>query len=111
MAMIRALRLRHSLPSARFRYLQLVRQSFSGFNEDANPDYWYPTILGTLELLVYPFLIAGAAGSAIGAWLALKTVAQWTRWQSDRTTFNLFLVGNLLALIVAFGLARFVSPR
>jgi hypothetical protein len=68
------------------------------------PDYWHPTILGTLELIGYPVLMAVGAWSAIGAWLAFKALAQWENWKTSRPAYNRFLIGNALAVMLAFWL-------
>jgi hypothetical protein len=61
-----------------------------------------PTILGTLELLVYPLLMKAHAWTFIGAWLGFKTLGQWNAWQQRRAEYNLFLIGNALVLILSF---------
>ena len=43
----------------------------------------------------------------IGAWIGVKTVAQWTVWKDDRAVFNLFLIGNLLVIGAS---VLFLSP-
>jgi len=68
-------------------------------------DYWLPFLIGLLELLSYPILIFTNNLAVIGAWLTLKTAAQWATWGKSRTTFNRFLFGNLLAIVAAFALA------
>jgi hypothetical protein len=69
-------------------------------------DYWHPSVLGFLELLVFPVLMTVGAWTAIGAWFTLKTVAQWENWKTSRHMFNRFLIGNALLLIAAYILAR-----
>jgi hypothetical protein len=61
-----------------------------------------PMFLGTLELLAYPIMMATGHWSAIGAWLGLKTVAQWEAWKQGRAQYNQFLIGNALVLIFSF---------
>lgn len=74
------------------------------FGEES--DFGIPFVLGFLELLVAPVLISTGGWVPIGGWLTLKTVAQWEVWKSNRHTFNRFLIGNLLLLIVAYFTAR-----
>lgn len=82
--------------------------SFRGFfpkpikdgRNDQHSDYLGPFFLGWIELLTYPIFIILNAWSVIGAWLAFKTVAQWSGWKKNRSPFNRYLIGN--ALIVIF---------
>jgi hypothetical protein len=64
-------------------------------------DYWYNTIIGAIELLLYPIFMALNGWAAIGAWLTLKTIARWNFWSTTegRSTFNLYLVGNAFVLL------------
>lgn len=71
-------------------------------NYKERTDYFYNSIIGTFELLIYPLLMAVGAWAAIGAWIGLKTLPQWTQWTSNRPVFNLFLIGNLLTLTSAY---------
>ena len=92
-------------PDSEGAYWGHVWQSFRGFpdtNSKNHADYWYTFILGFFELSIYPTLIAASAWTAIGAWFGLKTIAQWKVWSDDRAVFNLFLIGNLINLILAF---------
>lgn len=70
------------------------------------PDYWHPFWLGFLELCAFPYFILGGKPDYIGAWIALKTLAQWKVWQNDRTVFNLFLIGQALVLIFSYIIVR-----
>jgi hypothetical protein len=65
-----------------------------------------PTILGTLELSVYPILMKVEAWTVIGAWLAFKTVGKWKAWEETRAPYNLFLIGNATVLALSFLLAN-----
>ncbi len=64
-------------------------------------DYLYPFYLGCIEFLSYPVLIAADLWSFIGAWLAFKTLGQWEHWKKSRHTFNRFLIGNALVIILS----------
>ncbi|HUC61251.1 MAG TPA: hypothetical protein VMF53_04780 [Alphaproteobacteria bacterium] len=59
------------------------------------------SILGTIELATFPVLMAVGAWEAIGAYIGLKTIAQWHHWKEDRAPFNRYLVGNALVLILS----------
>jgi len=59
-------------------------------------------------LAIYPPLIAHMDLAPIGAWITLKTVAQWGEWKTDRGTFNRFLLGNALVITAAIWLATMV---
>ena len=76
---------------------------FIGFNskKNENNDYWFPYILGALELACYPVLMITGNWAFIGAWLGFKTLAQWNHWQSCRSAFNRFLIGNAFVLIIS----------
>jgi hypothetical protein len=71
----------------------------NGSDSDRISDYWFPFILGLIELYSFPVLMATGAWTVIGAWLGFKTVAQWKRWGDDRITFNRFLIGNALVVL------------
>jgi hypothetical protein len=70
-----------------------------------HPDYLHPFVLGLLELSAYPVLMTAGAWNVIGAWYGLKTLSQWQQWKSSRASFNRFLIGNALVLMVGFWLA------
>lgn len=65
-------------------------------------DYLAPFIIGFLELLTFPILFAAGLHVYAGAWISLKLVAQYKHWADDRNTFNAFLLGNALILVLAF---------
>lgn len=90
-------------------YRSAVCRGFMGLSlkEGGPHEYWYVFILGSFEMAAYPVLIATNFWTAVGAWIGLKTVAQWSTWTTDRTVFNLFLVGNLLVLASAYA---FLAP-
>jgi hypothetical protein len=55
--------------------------------------------LGICERASYTAAILIGVPSWIGVWLAVKVAAQWSRWQNEeRSTYNLFLIGNLLSI-------------
>src|SRR5262249_36843457 len=84
-------------------FWQHVFRYFRGL--DPNPekgDYWVPFILGLLEALAYPVLMVTENWMLVGAWITLKTLAQWEKWKEKRPVFNRFLVGNAVILIGAY---------
>jgi hypothetical protein len=76
--------------------------------EGDSSDYGFPVILGFRELLSYPVLIKIDALTVIGAWLTLKTVAQFPRWTEHRGLYNRFLIGNALVVLFSVWLAGYV---
>jgi len=70
-------------------------------------DYWVPTIVGTVELAIYPILISLGSWQAISAWIGIKTAGEW-RWKGkddkdkDRQGYTNFLLGNALVIGAAF---------
>ena len=71
-------------------------------------DYWHPSIIGFLELAIYPLLIATSNWYAIGGWIAVKTAIGWRGWDTNCTSYNRFLIGNGLVVSAALLLAIFV---
>ncbi len=65
-------------------------------------DYRLPFYIGFLEMCIYPFLMHCDKWEMIGAWLTFKTVGQFHRWGENRSTFQRFLLGNILVLLCSF---------
>jgi hypothetical protein len=105
LAMLRAFEQVHQAVSAN-GYWSFVRANFWGTHpndrEKVHSDYWHPFILGLMELGMYPVFMASGSWTAIGAWITLKTLGQWTTWSTYRPAFNRFLIGNALNIIIAF---------
>jgi hypothetical protein len=75
-------------------------------------DYVAPFVIGFLELLTFPILLAAGLHIYVGAWISLKLVAQYKHWADDRNTFNAFLLGNGLIVVFAFVfLQQYVSIK
>lgn len=72
-------------------------------------DYFLPSILGFIELLIYPTLILTGKWAVIGGWLTLKTAAKWKGWKADRNSYNRFLIGNALVILVAIIILSFTD--
>lgn len=58
--------------------------------------------LGIIERLIYTSVFIIDQPAFIAIWLALKVASQWKRWQDEPGTYNVFLIGNALSLIIAF---------
>lgn len=72
------------------------------------PDYFQSSVIGCLELLVYPVLLFNSKVLFIGAWLAFKTVHRWGYAPGiNRGFYNRYLVSNALILIGSFIIQRF----
>jgi hypothetical protein len=73
-------------------------------------DFWLPFFIGLAELLAYPVFVRVDAYELLGGWLVLKTAGQWSGWQHSRTSFNRFLLANIINVFVAyFWLSRYVD--
>jgi hypothetical protein len=79
-----------------------VKHYWNSRDEKTN---WFPCILGTLELIIYPVLMIANHWNFIGAWLGFKTIAQWSAWKEERHRFNKFLIVNIIVIVFAFLLA------
>ena len=78
-----------------------------GFNVGVSQnDYFQPFIVGFLELLVYPVLLAAGHPEYVGAWLGLKVVPRLGAWSTHRETYQRFLIGNGLVIVSAYFLQR-----
>jgi hypothetical protein len=60
--------------------------------------------MGILERFMYTTVFLVNQPAFIAVWLALKVASQWRRWEEDkeRGTYNIFLMGSALSLIIAF---------
>lgn len=89
----------------RRRFVIYFWRNLGGFHpdDDERPksDFWFTSLLGLLELWSYPVLMATGAWTVIGAWLGFKTVAQYKRWNDDRVSFVLYLIGNALIVLLS----------
>ena len=72
-------------------------------------DYFLPTILGSIELFVYPIIMSLGEWSFIIAWIGIKTAAHWKGWGESRTPYMRFLVGNALVLIASVFLTPLIE--
>ena len=102
-------------PSENLRYWKIFRgfgvdnNNNNGGNDErrAVDDYFLPAILGGLELIVYPILLASGVPEYIGLWLGLKVAPIFGSWTSHRETYQRFLIGNALNLILSYVLATY----
>ena len=84
-------------------YGELFWFFFSSLKRDKDiSDCWLPIIIGLFELIAFPILISLNGWTFIGAWIGLKTVSLFGRWQKYRTAFNFFLLGNILSIVFSF---------
>ena len=92
-----------------FRNLPVSRRfgiMFHGFSKsDPNPDLWYNTILGAIELFAYAIFIGTSNWTAIAIWLGFKAFAKWNVWSTNKLEFNRFILLNAVVILIAFGLA------
>jgi len=91
-------------------FQSVPRKGLAGLREMQywQPDYGHPWLIGVFELFAFPYLLAGNMLNFIGAWIGLKTIAQWKRWQDDRVIFNLFLIGQALVLGLSYIIRRWM---
>jgi hypothetical protein len=76
-------------------------------------EYGASYVLGVIEVAGFSVLMAMGEYKFVGSWVALKTVAVYFRWQSDRVVFNVFLIGNALTVLSGWllsGLVRVGAP-
>lgn len=78
-------------------------------DEEVVKDFWYPTIIGMLELAIYPLLIVAGTWQPIGGWIAIKTAVRWQRWSTNRATYNRFLIGNGLVIFPSLWLTPLIK--
>lgn len=59
--------------------------------------------MGILERFMYTTVFIVNQPAFVAVWLALKVASQWKRWEGEeRGTYNVFLIGSALSLIIAF---------
>jgi hypothetical protein len=82
-------------------------------------DRWPSEIVGTLENVLFPWLLLGVGypgATAMGAWIVLKTLANWRGWKTDhedpatdpnrgRRVLYVFIVCNAWQVFYAVALA------
>ena len=73
---------------------------------EGRDDYLHPFVVGCLELLVYPVLLASGRPEYIGAWLGLKVIPKLGAWSTQRETYQRFLIGNALVIISSYFLQK-----
>ena len=87
MAALRAFKLQHD--DKQLSYVSHALRSFGGFHVGKTADYWYPFFIGLFELGLFPIFLATQAWPVIGAWIGLKTLAQWSAWTEVNRAGNL----------------------
>ncbi len=69
----------------------------------------YPMLLGFIELYVYPWLLITHHIDYIWIYIGFKTIAQWDKWKTHRSSFYTYLIGNVLIVLAAFLLASWFN--
>jgi hypothetical protein len=72
-------------------------------------DLWIPTVLGFLEIAIYPILLSLQYYVVIGAWVGIKTAGSWMGYSKSRTSFNRFLLFTVISILLACLLSLFVE--
>lgn len=62
------------------------------------PDYWYNTIIGTIEVVAFPYLMHFHKFPFIGFWLTFKLIGQWNMWTVNRNAANRIVIATALQL-------------
>jgi hypothetical protein len=94
----------------RWRFWHAYWVAFRGFGGGKIEDLWLPLLIGFSELVAYPVLLKTGQLLVIGGWVGIKTAGSWGAWQTSRTSYNRFLVANILNLAISyFWLSRYVS--
>jgi hypothetical protein len=85
-------------------------ECFIGFSQSkAHADLGLNAIIGFFELAAYPILFGTGYIAVVGGWLVLKTAGNWGGWTVSRTSFNRFLLNNILELAISyFWLMRYI---
>jgi hypothetical protein len=71
-------------------------------------EYGTSYVLGVIEVAGFSVLMAMGEYKYVGSWVALKTVAVYFRWQSDRVVFNVYLIGTALTVLSGWLLSGLV---
>ena len=60
--------------------------------------------MGVVERTLYTTLFLVNEPTILGFWIALKVATQWSRWTADSQsgTYNLFLIGTALSLLLSY---------
>lgn len=86
--------------SKQWNFLQAWWFSFWSWGKNNHiDDYFLPSLIGFVELLLYPFFMITKQWIFVGMLIGLKTAVNWGKWQEIRTSYNRFLFGNLLVII------------
>lgn len=84
-------------------YWQAFSLCFWGYNDfKEHSDQWIPAAIGFIELAAYPVLLVLGHTLVIGGWIGIKTAGSWLGWRASRTSFNRFLLLNLLSLMISY---------
>ena len=86
-----------------------VKNGASRGDEHEENDYFLPVCLGMIEMLFFPVFIALGRWDFIGAWIGIKTAAQWRQWRMSRPSYMRFLIGNALVVLASIFLSPFIQ--
>ncbi len=84
---------------------------FKGFNRfKEHSDLWIPAAIGFSEFAAFPILLVLGRFEVVGGWILIKTAGAWTGWRESRTSFNRFLLANIITIILSYlWLSRYVE--
>lgn len=92
------------------KWAEAFKLCLSGFNQfKEHSDLFIPTFVGFFELMAYPVLLTLGQCTLIGGWILIKTAGSWSGYQKSRTSFNRFLLFNILTLFLAYWLSRYIQ--
>jgi hypothetical protein len=97
-----------NIPSSLWEAFKLCVCGFNEYKEHS--DLWIPTGIGFLELVIYPVLISIGYYAVVGGWIGIKIAGGWMGYTQSRTSFNRFLLFNILGVLAASVLSLFVTP-
>ena len=97
-------------PGKGWTYRQVSFERIMGLGKsNAHVDFFVDVLIGFTDLAAYPILLRVGELPIIGAWLALRTAGNLIGGTISRTSFNRFLLTNILELALAyFWLSRYV---
>jgi len=83
---------------------KIWRSIYWGFDieHNPNPDFWYNTIIGFVELIAFTIILKSEQYTIIGAWLGFKIVCDKWNAPKEGLNFNGFLMNNVLIIAISF---------
>ena len=98
---------RHNRPKTLREAFWLCLNGYNRYKEHS--DLWIPTAIGFFELLIYPVLLVLGNYAVIGGWIGVKTAGGWAGYAQSRTSFNRFLLWNILTMLAACVFSLFIT--